>query len=129
MPLEHCLNGRPQIKAESPLIGQVLGKRLKPVIDIENIVVDQLSQTLISGNQIQSMLLDGSYTSEQLHNVISRCNKLATEIGAAKYARKQEVLRNLLDRIDLHDDRVVIRIDNRSLLNVIRADSSVQPSS
>ena len=74
------------------------------------------------------MLLDGSYTSEQLHNVVSRSSKLATELGAAKYARKHEVLRNVLDRINLHDDRVVISIDNRSLLNIIRADSSVQPS-
>ncbi|OYZ90051.1 MAG: hypothetical protein B7Y00_00420 [Sphingomonadales bacterium 17-56-6] len=72
--------------------------------------------------------MDGSYTSEQLHNLISRCNKLATEIGAAKYARKQEILRNVLDRIDLHDDLVVFRIDNRGLLNIIRADSSVQPA-
>lgn len=73
------------------------------------------------------MLLDRSYTSEQLHNVISRCNKLAIELGAAKYARKQELFRNVLDRIDLHDDRVVIRIDNRGLLNIVRANSSVQP--
>jgi site-specific DNA recombinase len=96
--------------------------------DIENIVVGQLSQTLGSGSQIQSMLLDGSYTSEQLHNLISRCGKLATELGAAKYARKQDVVRNILDRIDLHDDRVIIRVDNRGLLNIVRADSSVQPS-
>ena len=96
--------------------------------DIEDIVVRQLSQTLVSGNKLQSMLSDGSYTSEQLHNVISRCNKLATELGAAKYARKQEILRNVLDRIDLHDDRVVIRVDNRGLLNIVRADNSVQPS-
>ena len=96
--------------------------------DIENIVVQQLSQTLASGSHIQGMLLDGSYTSEQLHNVVSRSSKLATELGAAKYARKHEVLRNVLDRINLHDDRVVISIDNRSLLNIIRADSSVQPS-
>lgn len=32
------------------------------------------------------------------------------------------------DRIDLHQDRVVITIDNRSLLNLIRADSSVRSS-
>ena len=96
--------------------------------DIESIVVGQLSQALSSGSQIQGMVLDGSYTSEQLHNVISRCSKLATELGAAKYARKQEILRNVLDRIDLHDDRVVIRVDNRGLLNIVRADSSVQPS-
>lgn len=95
--------------------------------DIENIVVDQLSQPLASGSQMQSMLRDGSYTSEQLHNVITRCSKLATELGVAKYARKQEILRTVLDRIELHDDRVVIRIDNRGLLNIIRADSSVQP--
>lgn len=96
--------------------------------DIENIVVGQLSQTLASGSQIQGMLLDDSYKSEQLHNVISRCRKLAYELSAAKYARKQEVVRNILDRIDLHDDRVVIRVDNRGLLNVVRADSTVQPS-
>lgn len=77
---------------------------------------------------MQSMLRDGSYTSEQLHNVITRCSKLATELGAAKYARKHQILRNVLDRIDLHDDRVVIRVDNRSLLNIVRADSSVQPT-
>lgn len=96
--------------------------------DIENIVIDQLSQTLASGSQIQSMLLDDSYKSEQLHNVISRCGKLATELGVAKYARKQEVVRKILDRIDLHDDHVVIRVDNRGLLNIVRADSSVQPT-
>ena len=95
--------------------------------DIENIVVDQLSQTLASGSQIQCMLLDGSYTSEQLHNLISRCGKLATELGVAKYARKQDVVRNILDRIDLYDDRVVIRVDNHGLLNIVRADSTVQP--
>ena len=96
--------------------------------DIENIVFDQLSHTLRSGSQMQSMLLEGSYNSEQLHTVISRCSKLATELGAAKFARKKEVVRNILDRIDLHEDRVVISIDNRGLLNVIRADSSIQPS-
>ncbi|WP_430444421.1 recombinase family protein [Sphingorhabdus contaminans] len=96
--------------------------------DIEDIVVEQLSQTLASGNKVQNMLLDGSYNSEQLHNVISRCNKLATELDAAKYKRKQEILRNALDRIDLYDDHVVIRVDNRGLLNIIRADSSVQPA-
>ena len=96
--------------------------------DIENIVVDQLSEILAFGNKVQSMLLDGSYTSEQLHIVISRCSTLATELGAAKYTRKQEILRNVLERIDLHDDRVVIRVDNRGLLNIVRADSSVQPS-
>jgi hypothetical protein len=93
----------------------------------QNIVVDQPSQTLTSGNKLQSMLLDGSYTSEQLHNVISRCSTLATELGAAKYGRKQEILRNVLYRIGLHDDRVVITIDNRSLLNIVRADNTVQP--
>ena len=96
--------------------------------DIENIVVDQLSQTLASGNKVQGMLLDGSYTSEQLHNIISRCSKLASELSSSKYAKKQELLRNVLDRIDLHDDRVIIRIDNRGMLNIIRADSSVQPA-
>ena len=85
-------------------------------------------RTLDSGNQIQGMLLDGTYTSKQLHNIISRCSKLATELGAARNSRKQEIFRNVLDRIDLHDDRVVIRIDNRSLLNIIRAQSSVHPT-
>lgn len=96
--------------------------------DIENIVVDQLSQTLASGNKVQSMLLDGSYTSEQLHNIISRCSKLASELSSSKYAKKQELLRNVLNRIDLHDDRLVIGIDNRGLLNIIRADNTVQPT-
>ncbi len=96
--------------------------------DVENIVIDQLCQTLASGNKVQSMLLDGSYTSEQLHNIISRCSKLASELSSSKYAKKHQLLRNVLDRIDLHDDRLVIGIDNRSLLNVVRADSSVQPT-
>jgi hypothetical protein len=61
--------------------------------------------------------------------VISRCGKVATELGVAKYAWKQELLRNVMNRVDLHDDRVIIRIDNRGLLNVIKADISVQPSS
>lgn len=72
-------------------------------------------------------VLDCSYKCEQLLYVISRCGKLATELGAAKYARRQEVVRNILGRIDLLDDRVVIRVDNRGLLNLVRADSSVQP--
>ena len=94
--------------------------------DIENIVVEQLSETLGSGSQMQCMLLDGSYTSEQLHNMISRCSKLATELGAAKYLRQQQVLRAILNRIDLHEDRVVIGIDNRGLLDILRVDGSVQ---
>ena len=93
--------------------------------DIENIVVDQLSQTLASGNEVQSMLLDGSYTSEQLHNIILRCSKLANELSSSKYAQKQQITRNVLDRIELHENRVVIRMDNRSLLNIIRADNTV----
>lgn len=96
--------------------------------DIENIIVEQLSQTLASGNKVQNMLLDGSYTSEQLHNIISRCSKLVIELGTAKYARKQEILRNALDRIDLYDDHLVIRVDNRCLLNIISVDASVQPA-
>ena len=96
--------------------------------DIENIVIDQLSQTLASGNKVQSMLFDGSYTSEQLHNVISRCSKLANELCSSKYTQKQEILRNVLDRIELHENRVVIRLDNRGLLNIVGADNAVQPT-
>ena len=77
---------------------------------------------------MQSMLLDGSYTSEQLHHIISRCSKLANELSSSKYAQKQEILRNALDHIELHKNRVVIRIDNRGLLHIIKAGSSVQPS-
>ena len=97
--------------------------------DIEDIVLGQLTQALWSGSQIQSMLLDGTYKAEQLHNVISRCSKLGSELTSAKYIRKQAIIRNVLDRVDLHEDRVVIKIDNRSLLNAVDADGSIQPSS
>ena len=97
--------------------------------DIEDIVLGQLSQTLGSGSQIQSMMLDGTYKADQLHNVILRCSQLADELTAAKYIRKQAIVRNVVDRVDLHEDRVIIRIDNRGLLNVIKADSLVQPAS
>jgi DNA invertase Pin-like site-specific DNA recombinase len=97
--------------------------------DIEDIVVAQLSQTLALGIQVQSVLLDGTYTADQLHNVISRCRQLGTELTGAKYIRKQAIIRNVLDRVELYEDRVVIKIDNRSLLNAIAADGSIQPSS
>ena len=96
--------------------------------DIEDIVVGQLAQVLASGNQVQSLLLDGSYNAEQLHNVISRCGQLGTELSVAKYVRKHEIIRTVVDRVDLHEAQMVIKIDNRSLLNTIRADSSIQPS-
>lgn len=96
--------------------------------DIEDIVVGQLSQTLALGIQVQSVLLDGTYTADQLHNAISRCRQLGTELTAAKYIRKQAIIRNVLDRVELHEDRVVIKIDNRSLLNAIGAEGSIQPS-
>jgi DNA invertase Pin-like site-specific DNA recombinase len=97
--------------------------------DIEDIVLGQLSQTLASGSQIQSMMLDGTYKADQLHNVILRCSQLADELTAAKYIRKQAIVRNVVDRVDLHEGRVVIKIDNRSLLNAISAEGSIQPSS
>jgi hypothetical protein len=97
--------------------------------DIEDIVVGQLSQTLALGIQVQSVLLDGTYTAGQLHNAISRCRQLGTELTAAKYIRKQAIIRNVLDRVELHEDRVVIKIDNRSLLNAIGAEGAIQPSS
>ena len=97
--------------------------------DIEDIVVAQLSQTLALGIQVQSVLLDGTYTADKLHNVISRCRQLGTELTGAKYIRKQAIIRNVLDRVELYEDRVVIKIDNRSLLNAIAADGSIQPSS
>ncbi|WP_397583430.1 recombinase family protein [Sphingorhabdus sp.] len=97
--------------------------------DIEDIVVGQLSQTLALGIQVQSVLLDGTYTADQLHNAISRCRQLADELTAAKYIRKQAIIRTVLDRVELHEDRVVIKIDNRSLLNAIGAEGSIQPSS
>jgi hypothetical protein len=97
--------------------------------DIEDIVVGQLSQTLALGIQVQSVLLDGTYTAGQLHNAISRCRQLGTELTAAKYIRKQAIIRNVLDRVELHEDRVVITIDNRSLLNAIGAEGAIQPSS
>lgn len=96
--------------------------------DIESIVIDQLTHMLASGRDIQSMLLEGTYKAEQLHNLISRSGRLAAELGASKYARKQAVLQNILARVDLHDDRVVIRIDNRGLLNMLNADNAVQPT-
>lgn len=97
--------------------------------DIEDIVLGQLSQTLASGSQIQSMMLDGTYKADQLHNVILRCSELAAELGAGKYIRKQTIIRTVVSRIDLHEDRVVIKIDNRSLLNAIEAEGAIQPSS
>jgi hypothetical protein len=97
--------------------------------DIEDIVVGQLSQTLELGIQVQSVLLDGTHTAGQLHNAISRCRQLGTELTAAKYIRKQAIIRNVLDRVELHEDRVVIKIDNRSLLNAIGAEGAIQPSS
>lgn len=97
--------------------------------DIEDIVLGQLSQTLASGSQIQSMMLDGTYKADQLHNVILRCSQLADELTAAKSIRKQAIVRNVVDRVDLHEGRVVIKIDNRSLLNAISAERSIQPSS
>ena len=97
--------------------------------DIEDIVVGQLSQTLALGIQVQSVLLDGTYTAGQLHNAISRCRQLGTELTAAKYIRNQAIIRNVLDRVELHEDRVVIKIDNRSLLNAIGAEGAIQPSS
>ena len=97
--------------------------------DIEDIVVGQLSQTLALGIQVQSVLLDGTYTADQLHNLISRCRQLGTELTAAKYIRKQAIVRNVVDRVELNEDRVVIKIDNRSLLNAISAEGSIQPSS
>ena len=87
------------------------------------------TQALASGSQIQSILLDGSYKAEQLHNVISRCSQLAAELSDSKYIRKQKIIRTVVDRVDLHEDQIVIKIDNRSLLNAIRAESSIQPSS
>ena len=97
--------------------------------DIEDIVSAQLSQTLASGSQIQNILLDGTYNVEQLHNVISRCSLLASELETAKYSRKQAIFRNVLDRVELYEDRVVIKIDNRSLLDAVGADGAIQPSS
>ena len=96
--------------------------------DIEDIVVGQLSQTLALGIQVQSVLLDGTYTADQLHNLISRCRQLGTELTGAKYIRKQAIIRNVVDRVELHADRVVIKIDNRSLLNAIGAEGAIQPS-
>jgi hypothetical protein len=75
------------------------------------------------------MMLDGTYKADQLHNVILRCRQLADELTAAKYIRKQAIVRNVVDRVDLHEGRVVIKIDNRSLLNAISAEGSIQPSS
>jgi DNA invertase Pin-like site-specific DNA recombinase len=109
-------------------IGDSIASRVS-ARDIEDIVLGQLSQTLASGSQIQSMMMDGTYNADQLHNVILRCSKLAAELGAAKYIRKQTIIRTAVSRIDLHEDRVVIKIDNRSLLNAIGAEGAIQPSS
>ena len=97
--------------------------------DIEDIVSAQLSQVLASGSQVQNMLLEDTYNVEQLHNVISRCRLLASELETAKYVRKQEILKNFTDRIELHNDRLLIKLDNRGVLNAIKADGSIQPSS
>jgi site-specific DNA recombinase len=96
--------------------------------DIEDIVVGQLSQTLKSSSQVQSILLDGTYTAGQLHNLISRCRQLADELSTAKYMRKQAIIRSVINRVELHENRVVIKIYNRSLLNAIGAEGAIQPS-
>jgi site-specific DNA recombinase len=109
-------------------IGDSIASRVS-ARDIEDMVLGQLSQALASGSQIQSMMMDGTYNADQLHNVILRCSKLAAELGAAKYIRQQTIIRTVVSRIDLHEDRVVIKIDNRSLLNAIGAEGAIQPSS
>lgn len=97
-------------------------------VDIEDIVVAQLAQVLASGHQVQNMLQPGTYNADQLHNVIARSAKLAGELANANYLRKQEIIRDVVSRIELQDARLLIKIDNRGVLNIVNADRAVQPS-
>lgn len=99
-----------------------------PANDIENIVLDQITNTLSSAAQVQQLIAPDTSTAEQLSDVITRCSKLAAELHETKHHAKQDIIRNTLDRVDLLHDHVRIRIDNPGLLKAIGADSSTEPS-
>jgi len=99
-----------------------------PANDIENIVLDQITNTLSSAAQVQQLIAPDTSTAEQLSDVITRCSKLAAELHEAKHHVKQDIIRNALERVDMCESTVRIRLDNRGLLNVIGADLSIEPS-
>ena len=97
--------------------------------DLEGIVTGQLVEMLGSASETESLLEPGTYTANQLHALIEATANLVGYLQNANDIAKQQLIYTIVDRIDVHDDRIVISIDNRALLTHLDPSQSLQPVS
>jgi DNA invertase Pin-like site-specific DNA recombinase len=108
-------------------LGDVAAGRVRAQ-DLEAIVTEQLIRMLGSASETQSLLEPGTFTVNQLHALIDATGRLASALGNASDTERQQLVHEIVDRIDVDDDRIVITIDNRSLLNKLDPSQSLQPA-
>lgn len=96
--------------------------------DLEGIVTDQLVNMLGSASEAESLLEPGTYTANQLHALIGATKELAARLQSSNDIGKQLLIHMMVDRVDIHHDRIVITIDNRALLNSLDPSQSLQPA-
>lgn len=96
--------------------------------DLEGIVTEQLVRMLGSASEIQSLLEPGTFTANQLQGLIDATGRLAPALENASDIERQQFVHAIVDRIDVEDERIVITIDNRGLLNKLDPSQSLQPA-
>ena len=97
--------------------------------DLEGIVVDQLTAMLGSASETESLLEPGTYNANQLHALIDATKSLVPLLQNSTDIAKQRLIHTIVHRIDVHEDRIVIAIDNRALLNELDPSQVLQASS
>ncbi len=84
--------------------------------DIETIVVGQICQTLQIPAELENLLQPDTYNGEQLRAIIIACANLALTLPTLPEQHKQDMVQRIINRVELHECRVVTILDNIGLL-------------
>lgn len=97
--------------------------------DIEAIVLSQIGRKLQSRFEVENLLRPGTYNAEQLQAIITGCANLAEQTPSLPDRQKQDMFQRIINRVELHDGKVVIVLDNAGLLTKLAPDQipSVNP--
>jgi hypothetical protein len=100
------------------LVDQSTAWRVKAQ-DLESIVISQLIATLRRPAEIECLLTPSTYNAEQAQDLFSVAYRLAEQLQTCPSVKKQQVLAISLLRVELHDTKVEMELNNEALLKAL----------
>ena len=90
--------------------------------DIEAIVLSQIDRILQTRAEVENLLQRGTYNAEQLHALTTACANLTQQLPLLPDRQKQDVVQRIIERVELHEGKVDIILDNAGLLTKLAVD-------